>query len=585
MRKRFSKESHSEESQTRSHNGSGVGSSRRIFRRGKKSKKPSPEAPQTDEITLSKKEIAAQKRKATRERQAFIQAFVIAGSIGLVIAVILFFVKDIKLAIAGGGGIVVLALSYKYPRSAIWAFLLYMPFSGTVTYWIGGGNTLFQLAKDGFFYPAMLALFLELQRRRKSLIIPKSLTIPLFFLLFCCLLTLLLANGAQQFSADPQGKPILMGILGFKVLLGYFPLITCTYYLIEDKPKFLLFVRTHIVLVIVCCCLGFLQYMMLKTGRCAGTDNLVGEDLFKATLDAKCLVGGSLLYSPSQGVIRLPGTFVAPWQWAWFLIGNAFFTFASAFGDPSIRWQFVSFVAMALVFINAVISGQRIALLVIPVVIVGLIFFTGQFAKVKRFIPIAGGIALLAVGAMTLFPDIIQERIDSAIDRWNASPPTEFIANQFEFTSKGQAGIWGNGLGRGTNSARTFGETKLIETYYPKLLYEIGPLGVFAFLIFVTAITIFTFRAYRSIKDKTLRSYGATFWCFILFISYQTYYYPLDVDPVCVYYWVLAGIVLKLPDIDQQEREKSQELPKRKESLPEKRQRNRRVNSSTSVNR
>ncbi|MGB6166785.1 MAG: hormogonium polysaccharide biosynthesis protein HpsL [Geitlerinemataceae cyanobacterium] len=576
MRKRLSSEHFLKESPSHS--------SRRHSRRGKRSKTPSPEFPNTGEIALSKKEIAAQKRKAAKERQAFIQAFSIAASIGAVIAIILFFVKDLKLAIAGGGGIVVLALSYKYPRSALWAFLLYLPFSGTVTYWIGGGNPLFQLAKDGFFYPAMLALFLELKRHQKSLIVPKSLTIPLCCILFSCLLTFVLSNAAQQFSADPQGKPIVLGIWGFKVLLGYFPLITCTYYLLDNKKKFLWFVRTHIVLVIICCFLGFVQYMMLKTGRCAGTDNLVGEDLFKATLDAKCLVGGSLLYSPSQGVIRLPGTFVAPWQWAWFLIGNAFFTFASAFGDPSLRWQFVSFVAMALVFLNAVISGQRIALLIIPVVILGLIFFTGQFAKVKRFIPIAGGIALLSFGAMTFFPEIIQQRIDSAIDRWNAAPPTEFIAHQFEFTSKGQEGIWGNGLGRGTNSGRTFGKTKLIEIYYAKLLYEIGPLGVIAFLIFVTAITVSTFKAYRSVKDKNLRSYGSTFWCFILFISYQTYYYPLDVDPVNIYYWVLAGAILRLPEIDREERDKVREFAEGEESPPKKRKRKRRIGFSSSVN-
>ncbi|NJR76621.1 MAG: hypothetical protein HC773_29865, partial [Scytonema sp. CRU_2_7] len=41
---------------------------------------------------------------------------------------------------------------------------------------------------------------------------------------------------------------------------------------------------------------------------------------------------------------------------------------------------------------------------------------------------------------------------------------------------------------------------------------------------------------------------------FILFISYNTYYYPLDVDPVAVYYWFFAGVLLKLPEIDKQER-------------------------------
>ena len=37
-------------------------------------------------------------------------------------------------------------------------------------------------------------------------------------------------------------------------------------------------------------------------------------------------------------------------------------------------------------------------------------------------------------------------------------------------------------------------------------------------------------------------------------LVYNTYYYPLDVDPVAVYYWFFAGILLKLPEIDKLER-------------------------------
>ena len=530
----------------------------------KKSRKSKPDA-NSRTPTLSKKELKAKKREATKKRKEFIQAFVAAGSIGAILGAILFFVKDPKLAIAGGGGIVVLALSYKYPIQALWGFFIYMPFAGTVTYWIGGGNALFQLAKDGFFIPAMLAMFQQLGRRKQPWIQPKNLKIPLAILIVSCLVTLLFVNGAQQFSSKPQGQPILMGVLGLKVLLGYVPLITCTYHLLKGKREFLLFVRTHVVLVIICCLLGVMQYMMLKTGRCQGTDHLLGEDLFKATLEAKCLVGGSLVYSPSQGMIRLPGTLVAPWQWAWFLIGNTFFTFASAFNDPSFKWKMVSFVGMALVFMNAVISGQRIALLLVPVLTIILLVVTGKITKLKQFIPIAGGIAILIVGATILFPEVIQERIDSTVSRWNASPPTDFIAHQFEFTSK-ESSLLGNGVGRATNSARVFGKAKLIETYYPKLFYELGPFGTIAFLACVTAITVSTFKAYRSVKDKSLRSYGSAFWVLIVFISYQTYYYPLDVDPIAVYYWMVAGAILKLPDIDKQEREKMRDRP---EILPE----------------
>jgi hypothetical protein len=299
-----------------------------------------------------------------------------------------------------------------------------------------------------------------------------------------------------------------------------------------------------------------MQYMMLRTGICAGTDHLTGSDLFKATLEAKCFVGGSLVYSPSQNVIRLPGTFVAPWQWAWFLISNAFFTFATAFNDPSPFWRISGLIGMAAVLVNAVISGQRIALALVPIIVVILLVLTGQVTNLKRFIPIGLGLALILGIAAAANPEVVQERIDSFISRWEASPPQAFIQGQFDWAIRQQQGLLGRGLGRATNSARTFGETELVETYFPKVLYEVGPFGTLAFLALVTSLTVITFKTYRSIKDKNLRGIGASFWVFVLFISYNTYYYPLDVDPVAVYYWFFAGATLSLPEIDRQEREK-----------------------------
>ncbi|MCT7955663.1 hormogonium polysaccharide biosynthesis protein HpsL [Laspinema palackyanum] len=528
-----------------------------------KSKKKSQTNQEAQAPSVSKKELAAQQKKVDRERKAMIRAFQTYGGLGAAIGLVLFFVADYKLAIAGGGGVAVLLLSYKYPRLAMWGFMIYMPFSGTITYWVGGGNAIFQLAKDGFYVPGAIALYREIKAKKLPFLIPPQLGPALNILLSVSLMTLVFVNGAQEFAPRPDGKPFAMGLLGLKVFLGYLPLIGCSYYLIRNKKEFLWLTRTHVVLALICCGLGVVQYWLLLTGRCPGTRGYSGEALFKATLDAKCLVGGSLVFSPEQSMIRLPGTFVAPWQWAWFLIANLFFTFASAFNDPSLVWQLLSFLGMALVFVNSVISGQRIALALVPVLTVILLVITGQITNLKRFVPIAVGLSILGFGAMALFPDVITERIDSFVGRWNASPPTDFIAHQAEFTSKGQDGFFGNGLGRATNSARMFGDTKLIETYYPKLLYEIGPVGVMGFLIFVTTLTYLAFKTYRSVKDKNLRGYGASYWVFILFISYNTYYYPLDVDPVAVYYWVFAGLLFKLPDLDRevaQEKLEAEEL-------------------------
>ncbi|MEO0648298.1 MAG: hypothetical protein AAFZ17_19465, partial [Cyanobacteria bacterium J06650_10] len=93
--------------------------------------------------------------------------------------------------------------------------------------------------------------------------------------------------------------------------------------------------------------------------------------------------------------------------------------------------------------------------------------------------------------------------------------------------------------------------------YHPKLIFELGPIGLLAALSVYTMLTITTFKVYRKTKDKSLRGYAASMWVFVLFISYCPYYYPLDVDPVAVYYWLAAGIVLKIPELERQEAEKA----------------------------
>jgi hypothetical protein len=515
---------------------------------------------------LTIKEKLAQKRKATRAKQELIDLLTKSGGVGLVLGIAAFFAVGIKLAVPATMGVIVLALSYKYPRQALFGFIFYVPFAGTVTYLLGG-NAILQLAKDGFYIPAVMALWQKCRQQNLPFIIPQGIKKPLFLLLGLCICTLLFINAMQQFfppppplfKTPPKSMPLGMGILGLKVFMGYIPLITCAYYLIRNKKDFLFVSRVQVSLILLCCLLGIVQYALLVVGICPGTRGAVGQDLFKATLSARCFIGGALVFSPSQGMIRLPGTFVAPWQWAWFLISSTFFTFGTGFSDPDAKWRIVGLLSLATVFVNAVISGQRIALALVPACLVLLLLLTGQLANLKRFVPIFGGLVLVLTIAIASNPVIVQERLDSFISRWNASPPYEFITQQFEEVSHNTKNPLGNGLGKATNSARIMGPTKLVETYYPKVMYEVGILGVLGFLGLVTTLTITAFQTYRKVKNRNFRGYGAALWVFILFISYNTYYYPLDVDPVAVYYWFFAGVLFKLPEIDKLERLKEEQ--------------------------
>ncbi len=521
-----------------------------------------PKGKATPPVTLqkpppTKEELAAKKREAANARQKLIGVIGQSLGFGSVFGIIGIAVTgDPKAFLGGLLGMTVLLVSLKYPIQALWAFYIYMPFSGTIVYWIGGGNAIFHLAKDAFYLPGVMGIYQYCKRYRFPFLVPKAFIFPLFLLLGYCILIILIVNPQTSRGAD---KPIPLGILGLKVFMGYIPLISCGFYMIRGKKELLWITRITTVLAIITCVLCLMQYQALESGKCVGTRNAVGDDLFKASVEAKCIVGGSLTYSPQVNQIRLPSTLPSPWHWGWYMICSAFFTFATAFCDPSPLWQMAGFAAMGLNFVCAVISGQRIATLLVPVVTVLLLVLTGQVANLKRFIPIAVGLTLLLGGAAIAFPDVVQERLDSLTSRLNASNPADFIAEQAEH-SIGKAGIFGKGLGRATNSARVFGNVALIETWFPKVIYEIGKPGLGLFLFMVTILTWETFKAYRSVKDRSLRNFGACFWVFILIISYQTYWYPLDTDPVCVYYWLFAGITLKLPLIDKEEQKKAKEL-------------------------
>ncbi len=509
-----------------------------------------------DTPKLSLKERLAQQRKIKQIRQKLTKTLSICLGISLFLGLPLAFVLDPKVGLGVAVGLPAMVVSYMYPRQALWFFLMYMPFSGTVTYWVGGGNALFQLSKDGFYLPALFALVVACRRRKLPILIPKQLVPALSVLLLLSIITLFSVNLPLQFNPKEIGQPFVQGILGLKVLIGYVPLIFCAYYLIKSKQELLFCTRLHVVLAIVCCVLGLMQYWMLSSGRCAGTGHLTGVDLFKATLDAKCFVGGSLLYSPAQGVIRLPGTFVSPWHWGWFLIANSALTFAVAFGDPKFLWRMVGLFGMAIVFVNAVICGQRIALALVPVVTVILLILTGQVTNLKRFVPIAAGLVLVLGIAVINNPDVVNERIESLKGRWEASPATAFIEEQFGWSLHQKPGLLGKGVGRATNSTRAFGRVKLVETFHPKLIYEIGFLGVTSFIVVCTVLVIICFKKYRTVVEKNLRSLASSYWVFMMIISYFPYWYPLDTDPVAVYYWFFAGVLLKLPEIDKQEQER-----------------------------
>ena len=155
-----------------------MASSKKAKKKSKKEKK------QAELANLSPKEIAALKRKAAQDKKKLINVLSVVVGCLIFISAPLFLI-DPKMGLALGAGIPVMYFSYQYPRTGLWLFLIYMPFSGTVIYQVVGGNAIFNLAKDGFFYSCLYCFSPRMQAQKTAAYCQQKNTLYLN-ISFCC---------------------------------------------------------------------------------------------------------------------------------------------------------------------------------------------------------------------------------------------------------------------------------------------------------------------------------------------------------------------------------------------------------------
>jgi len=402
----------------------------------------------------------------------------------IIISLVLGILLDKKAALLGILAVPAMVASFIHPRLGLLALIIYLPLSSTVTFAVARvfqikGNfigeepsyALYKIAKDAFYFPALAAILIKTKTFKQLIPKIKPFLITALILLASSLITFLSIN-------LPQGA-IEVGIVGLKTLLGYIPLVLCGYYLIKEKRDLFVVNRLLIAMILVCCFLALIQYFLLVQGICPDSEFLNQLEVTapksdtqfypdiseKASLKAQCFVGGSVLYNPDRGLIRLPGTFSDPWQWGWFLVSSSVISYAASFSDPQKRWRVAGWVAMVLVFLATLVSGQRLPLLLVPLFYLVLFIAT---SKNKRKLPLKLGIlGLLSLLAVTLIP-FIRERGLNFIGRWLYSSPIDFVVDQMQWVFK-YAQLFGLGLGTASSGARHIvGEEgiRLIETYY-----------------------------------------------------------------------------------------------------------------------
>ena len=224
--------------------------------------------------------------------------------------------------------------------------------------------------------------------------------------------------------------------------------------------------------------------------------------------------------------------------------------------DPSRRWQAMSWITIISIVSATIVSGQRTALLLVPVILTLSYFLLLRRKKRWLFVKLFAISSTLYI-FIHRFP-LIRQPVDNFIGRWNYSPPQEFVASQLNWLWQNYLTFLGNGVGTATNAASLFGKVQFIETFHVKLLFELGIISALVFLGLVTSINYCLFKIFRSLHSSNLRQMSLCLWLFILLISFNPFFYPLAIDPVAIYYWFFIGILLKLPELDKQLLEQEQ---------------------------
>ncbi len=153
-----------------------------IDRQKKKNKQGQTKA---DSPPLNIKEKLALKKEERQKKQKLTGLIIFAICVGILLGLPLSLLFDANIGAAVSLALILGVFSFSYPRMALWAFIIYVPFTGTIIYWLGG-TPILQISKDIFYLPALIALVLECRKKQLPIIVPKQLgTTLLLIFVFC----------------------------------------------------------------------------------------------------------------------------------------------------------------------------------------------------------------------------------------------------------------------------------------------------------------------------------------------------------------------------------------------------------------
>lgn len=447
------------------------------------------------------------------------------------------------LPLAAVVGLAALAVGIRDWRSSVTGLLLFLPVSGIpiiATYPSTGPAT---LLKDLLFVgPAYVGFGLALAAGRQRWRVPGFPLLPALALVALVVVQM----------ANPDVPNLLVALIGAKVWLLYLPMAVLGYHWVRTIDDLDRMLRLMCLTAVPVCLLGIVEGVLVNTGRGATVYAWYGDAAVAVTQGFAAIEAGG------ASINRVSSTFSFVTQYYLFTVvmlpvAFAFWhgRFGSGHGRRGLGVGLVGLIALA-----SALSGARAALLSMPLMLLAMLLLVGVRPRTLLASAAAAGVAVVATvgvlgaGIRPLFQDLLQHASD------------EFGINTRDgFAFALDRGLTGLGTGVDTVSARyALPEVNPFaalgggfrESWWVKSLLELGVAGLVTTACLLGAILVVGLRTRRGLRDPRLRSVSAGILALVGFIvvyNFKGSY--LDLDPMNVLFWLLVGVLLRLPALDR----------------------------------
>lgn len=427
-----------------------------------------------------------------------------------------------------------LAILQKWQRG-VTMLLIYLPFAIGIAL-ILRPNPFGAVLKDFLFVLPVYAVFILLHlREARHARIPKPLTLML--VVFAALVFL------QTFN--PSVRDLIAVAIGIKVWLLYIPLAWLVSAMIIRAEDLVALLRVTTALAVIPCGLGIFQFALASTVGYEDTMTLFyGSKAADATQSFTQFDMGARFF-------RIPSTFSFGALYAGYTLTMLAISYMHQSVEPNPGWRLFAKIMTGVVFIAAILSGARSNFLFAPMLLLTILFLDAKLTRMAIWLLFGPLIMIATLQTFGLDVFIIADETGGLVSEYGSDLVLPQIINSLVNAPLGL------GVGTNTGASRVLmspAEAALLppmlEGYYAKAVFELGVPGLLLLLMIIVSIAGYGWGIHRKLVDPMARSCSAAILGFIFMIAVHSFKgWQIDLDPVNVWYWVLIGILFRLPEL------------------------------------